>query len=622
MASSSTSMDDVVFDFSNLSLGPQQVPFNAALDAKSLNCTKSDFEEAAVDILGTRTAAQVQLVATEFLKVSGNDLKTHIEKQTSGNLEKLLLSRLLPHEYHDAEQLYKAMKGLGTNEDVLIEILTSRTNAQIHTIKTTFLHKYNKTLEKWVESEVGGDFRRALLALCKGERDESPANDQVAHADAQTLYKAGEGKLGTDEKKFIEILTKRSPAQNALTNRAYESKYGRLLEEAIEKETSGDFKRTLLSLVNPERFAASLVHKSIKGMGTDDAALIRLVVRHSKGAMIEMKKWYKKDAKKPLIMDIEGDTSGCYRKTLMRLVCSSGADFDALFLREAMRGLGTNDAQLIEILTHRTPEQRTFLIKAYKDDYGTSLKKSVAGDTSGNYGNFLMALATEPPLFDAKCLHKAMAGLGTKESVLIEILATRTNTQIGQIKAAYEKEFKKSLEKDIRGDTSGNFERLLIELLKCTRNTDTHISQQDAEAVAGNLFKAGEKRLGTDDDLFVKIMTKYSAVQLQTISFAYERLSAHRLEVGVEKETSGDYKRALLALIDPNKYVAELLKKTTKGLGTDDAGLIRLLVGRTKQELAPVFERYEELFDKSALEDIKGDTSGKYQRALVAYIMG
>ena len=55
-------------------------------------------------------------------------------------------------------------------------------------------------------------------------------------------------------------------------------------------------------------------------------------------------------------------------------------------------------------------------------------------------------------------------GAGTQERVLIEILCTRTNQEIREIVRCYQSEFGRDLEKDIRSDTSGHFERLLVSM--------------------------------------------------------------------------------------------------------------------------------------------------------------
>ena len=56
----------------------------------------------------------------------------------------------------------------------------------------------------------------------------------------------------------------------------------------------------------------------------------------------------------------------------------------------------------------------------------------------------MLALFMKPADFDAKCLHKAISGLGTKDKVLIEIMCSRTNEQIAEIKAAYKKKAPKT----------------------------------------------------------------------------------------------------------------------------------------------------------------------------------
>lgn len=68
-----------------------------------------------------------------------------------------------------------------------------------------------------------------LLAYVSAVRYGGPEVDAAsAQHDAKTLYKAGEKKLGTDEKKFIQIFSERSRAHLAAVSSAYESTYGSL----------------------------------------------------------------------------------------------------------------------------------------------------------------------------------------------------------------------------------------------------------------------------------------------------------------------------------------------------------------------------------------------------------
>lgn len=64
-------------------------------------------------------------------------------------------------------------------------------------------------------------------------RYEGPEFDpSIVAKDAKDLYKAGEKKLGTDEKVFIRIFTERSRAHLAAVASAYHGTYESSLEKA------------------------------------------------------------------------------------------------------------------------------------------------------------------------------------------------------------------------------------------------------------------------------------------------------------------------------------------------------------------------------------------------------
>ena len=56
------------------------------------------------------------------------------------------------------------MKGLGTNEDTLIEIIASRPPYVLKAIIAKFKEKFNRDLEKDVKSETPGTLIKLLIA--------------------------------------------------------------------------------------------------------------------------------------------------------------------------------------------------------------------------------------------------------------------------------------------------------------------------------------------------------------------------------------------------------------------------------------------------------------------------
>lgn len=249
-------------------------------------------------------------------------------------------------------------------------------------------------------------------------------------------------------------------------------------------------------------------------------------------------------------------------------------------LRAAMQGMGTNDAKLIKhMVTRRSNEEMMVLNARYKELHKRDLIADIKSDTSFNFKNTLVALATDKAVLDARLVKTAVKGLGTNEKLLNQILCVRTFNELKAMSAAYEKEFKSTALKDIQDDTSGNLKKLYETLLTVPEvnhpdsNIDIHVNA---------IYQAGENKWGTNEAVFIDIFSTCSREYLVKLDKAYQAAhQGHTLRQVVKSEFSGNLKEALLVLVTPRgEYWAGELRKAMEGFGTDDSVLIRTLVSQ------------------------------------------
>ncbi|EPY84604.1 annexin A11 [Camelus ferus] len=215
-------------------------------------------------------------------------------------------------------------KGAGTDEACLIEILASRSNEHIRELNRAYKTEFKKTLEEAIRSDTSGHFQRLLISLSQGNRDESTNVDMtLVQRDVQELYAAGENRLGTDESKFNAILCSRSRAHLVAVFNEYQRMTGRDIEKSICREMSGDLEQGMLAVVkclkNTPAFFAERLNKAMRGAGTKDRTLIRIMVSRSEVDLLDIRAEYKRLYGKSLYQDITGDTSGDYRKILLKI---------------------------------------------------------------------------------------------------------------------------------------------------------------------------------------------------------------------------------------------------------------------------------------------------------------
>ncbi|XP_035233569.1 annexin-B12-like isoform X2 [Stegodyphus dumicola] len=298
---------------------------------------------------------------------------------------------------------------------------------------------------------------------------------------------------------------------------------------------------------------------------------------------------------------------------------------DAEALRKAMKGFGTDEKAIIKVLANRSNSQRVYISVAFKQLYGKDLIADLKSELTGNFEDVIVSLMTPLNDYLASELHRAMSGIGTDEDVLIEILCTRTNQEIWAVNEAYKRLYGKSVESDIKSDTSGHFQRLLVSACTGARSEappDPVKAKQHAQA----LYQAGVGQWGTDESVFNSILVAESFQQLAHTFYEYHQLSGHSVAKAIEKEMSGDLKKGMLAIVQSVEnrpfYFAEKLYKAMKGLGTDDRTLIRVVVSRCEIDMVQIKAEYERNYGKPLADAIADDTSGDYRRVLVALVNG
>jgi len=295
-------------------------------------------------------------------------------------------------------------------------------------------------------------------------------------------------------------------------------------------------------------------------------------------------------------------------------------------LNKAMKGMGTDEDDIIQVLTRHNANQRVIIAESFEQQFGKKLADRLKAELKGEFEKATLQMLYRIPVYLSHELRDAMKGVGTDEGDLIEILCTKSNAEIEDIKTCYEREFGRKLAVDVAKETSGDFKELLVSQCKGDRDESGTVNELQAKADAAALLKAGEKKFGTNESVFTAILSGRGFAQLRKTLEEYNSMSGHDIEVAIKKETSGNLQKGYLAIVgyikDSAGFFAGRLYEAMKGRGTDDDALVRILISRSEIDLATIAHRYMALYKKPLTAAISGECKGKYQDLLLAIVNG
>ncbi|KAF4526604.1 hypothetical protein B566_EDAN006419 [Ephemera danica] len=279
------------------------------------------------------------------------------------------------------------------------------------------------------------------------------------------------------------------------------------------------------------------------------------------------------------------------------------ASADAQALRAAMEGIGTNEDEIIKILTRRTEAQRFLIEQSYKIQFQRELMADLKDELTGNLESVIVGLLEGPTTFLAHRLHHAVKGILTDNEAITDILCPRTNNEISHILDVYRQRYEKSFNEEIGIDTSSHYRRLILALVNGARRERDPLNENQARLDADVLYNAGAGMTGTDEDTFNAILTHRNARQLRIIFKEYAKKAGRSIEEAIRSETSGSMRAALLAIVESAQnravYFAKRLNEAMEGIGTNEKVLIRTIVSRAEIDLGNIKLQYERLFDRT-----------------------
>ncbi|VFR03247.1 unnamed protein product [Cuscuta campestris] len=296
---------------------------------------------------------------------------------------------------------------------------------------------------------------------------------------------------------------------------------------------------------------------------------------------------------------------------------------DAMHLYKAFKGFGCDTAAVINILAHRDASQRALIHQEYRTMYSEELHKRLSSELSGDVKKAVLLWMHDPAGRDATIIKESLHEKSDLKTAT-EVICSRTPSQLQYLKQIYHSMFGLYLEHDIEKYFSGDHQKLVRTYVSFPRydgpEIDTAAVQHDAKA----LYKAGEKRLGTDEKKFIEIFAERSRAHLGAVISAYNHMHSKSLKKAVKSETSGLFEFGLLTILhcaqNPAKYFAKALHKAMKGLGTDEATLTRIVVTRAEIDMLYIKGEYAKKYKKTLNDAIHSETSGHYRAFLLSLI--
>ena len=295
---------------------------------------------------------------------------------------------------------------------------------------------------------------------------------------------------------------------------------------------------------------AETLRNAMKGFGTDENTLIKVVANRTNRQRQIIKEQYKAAFGRDLISDLKSELHGKMEDAFVALF-TDPIEFDADSLRDALHGAGTDEDTLIEIIASRNNQQLFAIKQCYNTKYQRDLEADIKSDVHGTLQNLLVSLlqgkrSMNPNPDQGRCAAIAKeifdageAKLGTDESSFNKYFVSLSPVELICVAQHYHKltghTILEAIEKEFHGDSKKAFKTIVYATLSPSEYFATRVNK-------------AIKNFGTKDHLLMRVLITRDEIDMPTIKQYYKQLYGKDMIEEIKSDIHGEYQKLMIEL--------------------------------------------------------------------------
>ncbi|KAF9599794.1 hypothetical protein IFM89_001740 [Coptis chinensis] len=256
----------------------------------------------------------------------------------------------------------------------------------------------------------------------------------------------------------------------------------------------------------------------------------------------------------------------------------------------------TSQHKLLEIFTSRSLEEIKHIRELYSALYNQDLLhllRSTRRDNALTKAAYLCM--REPHERDAEIIRNVLFGDRVDLNTLIEVVCTRSSSELQGTKQAYRSQYNSDIEQDVSLKAHGGFKEILLAILRSSRNYGGRVDVSMAMCDAKTLYEAMESGKYVDQKTILSLISQRSSGQFKTILDSYKQLYGSEFSKSLKRNKCGqfgkDLRIAVRCLQYPEKYLSKKLQRSVNSFDAQEA-LIRIVITRSGVDVKDINNAY------------------------------